>query len=154
MSRKQVGSSFSFVYSGRPLSYNCTDKRKKEAYMRRISSTYLRKYVGSIIDSDLYAIVYYFFKDDVNLDADNISKPVWDSLSSIGYMDDNQIKIRTAVAIDVNKHSIMDFDQDNLSTDDVFDLFESIFGNEHTLYIQVGRIENYNNLINLPTLWQ
>lgn len=88
------------------------------------------------------------------LDADNISKPVWDSLSEVAYSDDKQIKIRSAVAIDLGKLSIMDFDQDNLSTEDVYDLTEGILDNDHTLYIQVGRIEDYGKIFNQHLLWQ
>lgn len=88
------------------------------------------------------------------LDADNISKPVWDSLSDVAYSDDRQIKIRSAVAIDISKLNIMDFDQDNLSTGDVYDLSEGILDSDHTLYIQVGRIEDYGKIFNQHLLWQ
>lgn len=154
MSRKNVSGAFSFVYKGRPLSYNCDDSKKKAAYKKRLSSAFNRKYSGSIPEGDLFAIVYYFYKVDVKLDADNISKPVWDSLSEIAYTDDRQIKIRSAVAIDLSRFSIMDFDQDTLSTEDVYDLSESILDNDHTLYIQVGRIEDYGKIFNQHLLWQ
>ena len=154
MSRKNINGSFSFVFKGKPLSYNCSDTKKKAAYKAKISSAFNRKYAGSIPEGDLFAIVYYFYKEDVLLDADNISKPIWDSLNKVAYSDDRQIKIRSAVAIDLSKLSIMDFDQDNLSTDDVFELSECILDNDHTLYIQVGRIEDYGNIFNQHLLWQ
>lgn len=154
MSRKNVNGSFSLVYKGIPLSYNCKDARKKSAYKARLSSAFKRKYSGSIPEGDLFAIVYYFYKEDVMLDADNISKPVWDSLSEVAYSDDRQIKIRSAVAIDLGKLNIMDFDQDNLSTEDVYDLSEGILDSDHTLYIQVGRIEDYGKIFNQHLLWQ
>lgn len=154
MSRKNVSGSFSLVYKGIPLSYNCKDARKKAAFKARLSSAFNRKYSGSIPEGDLFAIVYYFYKEDVMLDADNISKPVWDSLSEVAYSDDRQIRIRSAVAIDLSKLSIMDFDQDTLSTEDVYDLSESILDNDHTLYIQVGRIKDYGKIFNQHLLWQ
>ena len=54
-----------------------------------------------IAEKELYAAIYYFYREDVGLDADNISKPAWDALNAVGYSDDKQIKIRTAVAINI-----------------------------------------------------
>ena len=31
-------------------------------------------------NQDLYGLVYYFFKKNTGIDADNISKPIWDCL--------------------------------------------------------------------------
>lgn len=90
----------------------------------------------------------------MGLDADNISKPAWDALNAVGYTDDKMIKIRTAVAINLCEHDIVDFDQDNLPTDVLIDLVQSIANNDHTLYIEVGEIGRYDNIFDISQLWK
>lgn len=153
MGRKSVTNHFSFVYSGKPESYNA-DSKKKELYKKRLSSAYKRKFSGMLIGKELYASIYYFYKEDVGLDADNISKPAWDALNTVGYSDDKTIKIRTAVAINLCEHDILDFDQDNIPTDVLVDLVQSIAYNIHTLYIEVGEIGGYDNIFNIPQQWK
>lgn len=133
MGRKPVTSHFSFVYAGKPESYNA-DTRKKQLYKKRLSSAYERRFSGMLAGKELYASIYYFYKEDVGLDADNISKPAWDALNAVGYTDDKMIKIRSAVAINLGEHDILYFDQDNMPTDVLVDLMQSIADNNHTLY--------------------
>ena len=153
MGRKSVTNHFSFVYSGKPESYNA-DSKKKELYKKRLSSAYKRKFSGMLIGKELYASIYYFYKEDVGLDADNISKPAWDALNTVGYTDDKTIKIRTAVAINLCEHDILDFDQDNIPTDVLVDLVQSIAYNIHTIYIEVGEIGGYDNIFNISKQWE
>ena len=153
MGRKSVTNHFSFVYSGKPESYNANSK-KKQVYKKRLSSAYKRRFSGMIAEKELYAAIYYFYREDVGLDADNISKPAWDALNAVGYSDDKQIKIRTAVAIDLSKYDIVDFDQDNIPSDVLTDLVQSIADNNHTLYIEVGEIDKYDNIFNHSQLWK
>ena len=153
MGRKSVTNHFSFVYSGKPESYNA-DSKKKQVYKKRLSSVYKRRFSGMIAEKELYAAIYYFYREDVGLDADNISKPAWDALNAVGYSDDKQIKIRTAVAIDLSKYDIVDFDQDNIPSDVLTDLVQSIADNNHTLYIEVGEIDKYDNIFNQSQLWK
>ena len=153
MGRKSVTNHFSFVYSGKPESYNA-DSKKKQVYKKRLSSVYKRRFSGMIAEKELYAAIYYFYREDVGLDADNISKPAWDALNAVGYSDDKQIKIRTAVAIDLSKYDIVDFDQDNIPSDVLTDLVQSIADNNHTLYIEVGEIDKYDNIFNHSKLWK
>ena len=153
MGRKSVTNHFSFVYSGKPESYNA-DSNKKQVYKKRLSSAYKRRSSGMISEKELYAAIYYFYREDVGLDADNISKPAWDALNDVGYKDDKMIKIRTAVAIDLSKYDIVDFDQDNMPSDVLTDLVQSIVDNNHTLYIEVGEIDKYDNIFNHSQLWK
>ena len=153
MGRKTVTSQFSFVYAGKPISYNA-DSRKKLLYKKRLSSAYQRMFSGKLAGKELYATIYYFYKEDVGLDADNISKPAWDALNAVGYTDDKMIKIRSAVVINLCEHDIFEFDQDNLPTDVLVDLMQSIADNNHTLYIEVGEIGEYDNIFNISQLWK
>lgn len=149
---KSITNSFSFVYSGKPESYNA-DAKKKKIYQRKIANTFKRQYSGMIANGDLYALIYYFYKEDKQLDTDNLSKPVWDALNTHAYTDDNQIKIRSTISIDLRKHDLSEFNQDMLSNDDLYDLMDSIYDNDHTVYILVGKIEDYNNIFSIHTLW-
>lgn len=153
MGRKTVTSHFSFVYVGKPASYNA-NSRKKELYKKRLSSAYERKFSGMLADKELYATICYFYREDMGLDADNISKPAWDALNAVGYTDDKMIKIRTAVAINLCEHDIVNFDQDYLPTDVLIDLVQSIANNDHTLYIEVGEIGRYDNIFDISQLWK
>lgn len=153
MGRKSVTNHFSFVYSGKPESYNA-DSKRKQVYKKRLSSAYKRRFSGMIAEKELYAAIYYFYREDVGLDADNISKPAWDALNAVGYSDDKQIKIRTSVAINLCEHDILVFDQDILPTDVLIDLIQSIADNNHTLYIEVGEIDRYDNIFNISQLWK
>lgn len=84
-------------------------------------------------------MVYYFFKKDFNHDADNISKPVWDSLRSLVYDDDRQIKLRIAAVFDLSSTNINEIDMTNMPADVLIDLLESIEKEDHTLYIAEHR---------------
>ncbi|MCQ2076363.1 MAG: RusA family crossover junction endodeoxyribonuclease [Bacteroidaceae bacterium] len=150
--RQKVNDNFAFVYVGRPESYNA-DNKKKEIYKKHIASTYERKWDGMISDGELYACVYYFYRDDVGLDTDNISKPIWDALNLHGYTDDKQIKIRCAASYNLLEHGTLNFDQTSFPNDLWYDLLYSITENNHTLLIQVGKIDNYDNFFNIKCLW-
>lgn len=88
-----------------PLSYN---SRNKAVYQNQIRSAFLRKYRGKVPQfpstEELYARVYFFTSDGVNVDCDNISKPIWDAVNNLLYVDDRKIVMRTAAVIDVNLH--------------------------------------------------
>ena len=68
--------------------------------------------------------------------------------------DDKTIKIRAAVAINLCEHDIIDFDQDNIPTDVLVDLVQSIAYNIHTLYIEVGEIGRFDNIFNISQQWK
>lgn len=144
---------FAFVYTKRPQSYNATPK-KKEFYKEELTSTYQKFFTGKLNDKELYAIVYYFYKEDLKLDADNISKPTWDALNNVGYTDDNQIKTRVAITIDLSKYDMIDVDLDNLPAEVADELMQSLADNDHTVYIEVGAIKKNSNIFNISQLWK
>lgn len=148
-----VSSGFTLLYNKRPASYQGSTK-SKSAYENDMASCYRRKYKGKLAGDDLYGNVFYFFKEDVKLDADNISKPTWDGLVGVAFIDDKQITIRSAASIDLSKHDMMVVDMDNIPTDIVYDWMNSLFENDHTVYIEVGTIATYNNLFNINNLWK
>jgi len=95
----------------------------------------------NLMNEDLYGIVYYFRKKNTGTDADNISKPIWDSLNGYLFKDDKQIKLRTSGIIDIsNELNIVDFS--NLRGEIVAEFIEAIDTTDHFVYIECGYLEN------------
>lgn len=86
-----------------PVSYNSSDSKKRERYKGAIVEAFSRNYNGKVPKFrkgiELYGQVYFFTSDGTDLDADNISKPVWDALIGTIYEDDKQIVQRTSTVI-------------------------------------------------------
>ena len=94
-----------------------------------------------LLEGELYGIVYYFVKRKTDMDADNISKPIWDSLEGIAYADDKIIKMRYSGIYNLREISMGEIDISNIP-DVVFDDFmQSIDNEDHILYIELGRFD-------------
>ena len=89
---------------------------------------------------DLYRIVYHFFKSDIKIDADNLSKPIWDCLGTVLFDDDKRVKMRIAGSFDLSD-SIYDFkslDFSGLSGKLITALLAAFETEDHVLYIECG----------------
>ncbi len=110
-----------------PLSYN---SKNKAGYQKRIRSAFLRKYKGVVptfsANEELYARVYFFTSDGVNVDCDNISKPIWDAVNSLVYVDDRKIVMRIAAVIDINQHPISIIDTSSIDGAVAADLMQGL----------------------------
>jgi hypothetical protein len=85
---------------------------------------------------ELYGQVYFFTSDGTNLDADNISKPVWDALIGTIYEDDKQIVQRTSTVIYTKKHNLI---QINGDSDTSAELLQILTGNNvKCIYVECG----------------
>ena len=104
----------------------------------------MRKFHGNVpkfhAGEELYARVYFFTSDGVTVDADNISKPIWDAVNGLVYDDDRDIVNRTAAIVDVNKHSIGVIDTAGIDGDVAADLMQGLT-EQHVkcLYIECGK---------------
>jgi len=126
-----------------PLSYN---SKNKKAYQRRILSAFQRKYRGAVPKfpayEELYARVYYFTSDGVNVDSDNISKPIWDAVNNVVYVDDRKIVMRTAAVIDINLHPLTTIDTSSIDSDAAADLMQGLAESDvKCLYIECGKFK-------------
>ena len=129
----------SFVCNLIPRSVNAKYCDKYKAKLARAFTRY-HKTVG-LLEGELYGIVYYFVNRKTDMDADNISKPIWDSLEGIAYADDKIIKMRYSGIY--NLREISQIDISNIP-DVVFnDFMQSIDNEDHILYIELGRY-NHN----------
>lgn len=126
-----------------PLSYN---SRHKTLYQNQIRSAFLRKYRGSVPtfppSEELYARVYFFTSDGVNVDCDNISKPIWDAVNGLVYVDDRKIVMRTAAVIDVNIHPFNIIDTSSIESAVAADLMSELASSDvKCLYIECGQFQ-------------
>lgn len=147
MAQSKVKNSICFLYDKAPASYN-TQGAKKVAYKNNLQSAYNRKYKGKLNDTDLYGVIYHFFRKDIDLDADNLSKPVWDSLSTLAFNDDKQIICRTAISVDLNKYdaNIIDFTSipDSILGEFMQKLHDESI--EHLMIVEAGEINDMSNI--------
>lgn len=75
----------------------------------------------------------------MNVDADNISKPIWDAVNGQVYQDDRKIVMRTAAVIDVNAHPFNSIDTTDMSGSVAADLIQNLTEtNVKCLYIECG----------------
>ena len=123
-----------------PLSYN---SRNKALYQRQIRAAFLRKYKGAVptfpANEELYARVYFFTSDGVTVDCDNISKPIWDAVNNLVYVDDRKIVMRTATVIDVNQHPFNIIDTSSIDGGVAADLMQCLAETDvKCLYIECG----------------
>ena len=124
-----------------PLSYN---SKNKGSYQNQIRSALLRKYKGEVpkfsLNEELYGRIYFFTSYGVNVDCDNISKPIWDAMNTILYNDDREIIMRTASVIDVNRHPFTIIDTSSIDSDVAAELMQLLSGaNVKCLYIECGK---------------
>ena len=126
-----------------PLSYNSSNKDK---YQRRILSAFQRKYHGRVpmfpANDELYARAYFFTSEGVSVDSDNISKPIWDAVNGVVYIDDRKIVMRTAAVIDVRLHPFTIIDTSLIDSDTAADLMQGLAErNVKCLYIECGHFK-------------
>lgn len=129
-----------------PLSYNSRDKEKKTKYREQIRSAFQRKYKGTVpmfpANEELYARVYFFTSNGVNVDCDNISKPIWDAVNKLVYVDDRKIVMRTATVIDVNIHPFSIIDTSSIESEVAADLIQGLTDTEvKCLYIECNKFQ-------------
>lgn len=76
------------------------------------------------------------------MDADNISKPIWDAVNGVVYVDDRKIVMRTAAVIDVRTHPLNTIDTSGISGDVAANLIQNLTEkNVRCLYIECGKFE-------------
>jgi hypothetical protein len=93
------------VIPERPLSYNASrDADRRAAYRSRLRAAWPRAgAVGGRIAPPCYGLAYHLHRQEVEGDADNISKPVWDALRGLAYDDDAAVLLRVAAKIRIDR---------------------------------------------------
>lgn len=98
------------------------------------------------ISGTLQAKVFYIHRVPDLKDADNISKPLWDSLNNHAYQDDEQIKYLETLKIDVNTFDILELDLTNIDSDDFSKIVDFVLDpsspTQRILYVCVSDFES------------
>lgn len=98
------------------------------------------------IQDDLEAKVFYIHDVYDKKDADNISKPLWDSLNNHAYVDDKQIKYLETLKIHKNTRDILELDLTNVDSEDFTRILDFVLNPVNTvkriLYVCVSDFES------------
>jgi len=143
-----------FVFKRQPKGYQGSKTFKsdtsKSKYITDLESAYKQfNPTATLITEDLYGVVYYFQKKWTGTDADNISKPIWDSLKGIVFKDDQQIKLRIAGIVDISKGDLNVIDFTNVRGDIITELIEAFDSIDHFTYIECGLLNKSMYKFNL-----
>jgi hypothetical protein len=143
---------YAFISNIRPCSVRA---KATERFKRAIREAFKSYYPSTdFVSNDLYGIVYYFHKKHNQLDADNLSKPIWDALEGILYEDDSIIKYRSAGIFDLRSSGLEILDITLIPEHVAYDFLERLNDSDHILYIEVGNLDysmfkfGYENLDN------
>lgn len=132
-----------FLSHLQPRSINAKGCEKYKLKLKELCQRQLPEI--SIQDGELYAAIYYFHKVPATQDADNISKPILDSLEGLMYADDRVVKFRQAAMIDLRSRPLevlIEFLDLSRMPGPVFENFvESLDAQDHTVYIEIGRLD-------------
>jgi Holliday junction resolvase RusA-like endonuclease len=129
-----------FLCTFRPRS---TNAKNTEKYKEEIRNSFKYYYPENNLcyDGEIYGISYYFHRRKTDLDADNLSKPIWDALNSILYKDDKIIKLRYSGVYDLGK-SVTRLDLTKMPQKVYLDFLEYIEKCEHIIYIELGKLQD------------
>jgi hypothetical protein len=128
-----------FICLEKPRSINNKDANKAERFRMAVRKAYRDVYHEEDgFWEDIYGIVYYFHRRGASLDADNLSKPVWDALRGAGFADDRSLKLRLAGIIDLDNPELAGVDLSNMPDDAANELLQVIGEENHVLYIEFG----------------
>lgn len=129
-----------FFIKRKPNSYNSNKGSKRIKYKQILKEALETYYPIYDISSDkMYGLVYYFYKEDLDYDTDNISKPIWDSLAGELFADDKQIVYRTASSYNLLEEDFNVIDISGLDADKAVNLIEAIDNENHIIYVECGK---------------
>ncbi len=130
---------YAFLCNFRPRSVNAV---YKTSYYNELKTSFQRYHgVAAPLTENLYGFVYYFYRANAQLDADNLSKPIWDALRDIAYADDRLIRFRSAGTFDLQNEGIDVLDISDIPDYLIDDFLRMIDTESHILYVEFGRLD-------------
>ena len=141
-----------FIVTTKPRSFNNWSRydSKGQAYMQTVTATFVSAHpTHQKLNGDLYGVIYYFYKEDRNHDADNISKPVWDCLTDVMYVDDKQVRVRVAGVFNLKRHDIQTLDLSTLPGPVFSQLLDAMDNHDHFFYVECGPLHMRHYKFNL-----
>ena len=82
---------FEFVMSGPPVSQQARNRARVRAWTGRVRSAAEQGWEGAPLAGEVAVAITYYFAEGVNVDVDNIPKPILDALKGVAYGDDRQV---------------------------------------------------------------
>ena len=103
----------------------------------------LRRYWPKVELSNgiFYGVVYYFHKVPNQIDADNLSKPIFEALKAELYADDKFIRIVRSGVFDLRTNSVDVLDLTHMPANVFTDFITALDKSDHILYIEVGNLD-------------
>jgi Holliday junction resolvase RusA-like endonuclease len=133
---------YSFVLKRQPKFYNGwnkASKMSKDNYKKAIEEAFEKfNQISEPLTDELYGVLYHFFKEDKQVDADNLSKPIWDCLRGFLYVDDRQVKLRIAGSFKLSEIDLSILNLVDLSEPIRKELLEAFDNHDHIVYIECG----------------
>ncbi len=131
---------YAFLCTDRPRSVNAKRTDKYQEQIRQAFRKYCR--LADLLREPLYGIAYYFHAEHNQLDADNLSKPIWDALEGLAYQDDSVVQLRHSGIIDLRQTDLTVFDLSQMP-DNVANAMVDFVATEekHIIYVEFGSLK-------------
>lgn len=128
-----------FVHKGTPRSVNAVHG---QFYVDAIRESFSFVYPHADPNSTdaLYGIVYFFSARQLAIDADNLSKPIWDALRGLVFDDDRRVELRYAGVISANRTTRQDIRLNHVPGHAADMIIELLGGRENFIYIEIGKL--------------
>ena len=151
-----MGKHFSYCAKNvRPLSQNFRPSGVMAAFQTLLLASYnsspkahlftLPRTGTTLLTQDLCVKAYYIHKVKNKIDADNISKPLWDAFNGQIYKDDRQLKYLETLKVDISTVGSCEFDITNIDDYDLHDLVDFLFNpastDDQLLYLEVSDLD-------------
>jgi hypothetical protein len=135
---------YAFLCNFTPISVNAKNIKNKKVYYTNLMDAFRRYQCKAASSTEsLYGFVYYFYRVKTQLDADNLSKPIWDALINVAFSNDNQIRFRSAGLFDLQSEGIDELDVTNMPDNILIDFLQMIDDKKsHILYVEFGKFDN------------
>lgn len=129
---------YAFVVPARPRSVQAKHTARYKEAVRNVFLKHVPR--PERLTDPLYGVVYYFHNVKTDTDADNVSKPVWDSLEGTAFDDDRTIRWRLAGVFDLTQAGVDVLDVTRVPEAVLTDLYEMIDSRDHFVYVEIGRL--------------
>ncbi len=124
-------------------SWTKASQTKKLHYVSLIKAAFTKMNPGySVLTGELYGKAYYFYNKNEGIDADNLSKPIWDCLEKFLFNNDFQVKIRTTWSFDLTRNDFNILNFSGLRGEMVAELVEAFENEEHVVYVECGQLNH------------
>lgn len=130
-----------FIATGtRPVTIRA---RSHLQYERKIEAAFRRYWPDAVVrNGRFYGTVYYFHRTASQIDADNLSKPVLDSLKNVLYADDKFVEVVRSGIFDLVANGVEVLDLTTVPNNVFADFLQALDRSDHILYVEIGDLDH------------